>query len=312
MATTRTRSKARSGSRRQPPRRPPERRLAFTAALVAVVLAVTWVAVRKFGGGETPSGGPGVAHVHGLGVNPADGILYVATHHGLFRVPGNDPAERVGDNTQDIMGFTVAGPDHFLASGHPDVAGLRQGQPSRLGLVESTDAGKSWKAVSLSGEVDFHGLAFGHGRTYGWDSGTGRFMVSSDQRTWDTRSTRRLIGFAVDPADGNHIVAADGAEGLIVSTDGGRTWQPRRGPALVALSWDQAAGLFGADDDGNVHRSTDGGASWVAAGRLPGFPQAFLATADSLYAAVDVDGTTGIYRSTDSGRTWALRYSDST
>ncbi|MGH9893476.1 MAG: F510_1955 family glycosylhydrolase, partial [bacterium] len=61
-----------------------------------------------------------------------------------------------------------------------------------------------------------------------------------------------------------------------------------------------------------VHRSTDGGASWVPAGRLPGSPEAFLATPDSLYAAVEVDGATGIYRSTDAGRTWDLRYRDRT
>lgn len=212
---------------------------------------------------------------------------------------------------QDTMGFTVAGPDRFLGSGHPDVEGVRQGQPGPLGLIGSTDAGKSWSAISLSGEVDFHGLAFAHGRTYGWDSASGRFMVASDQRSWETRSTRRLIGFAVDPADADHVVAA-GPEGLLDSDDGGRTWQRLRGPALMVLSWDKAPGLVGADADGAVHRSTDGGASWSRVGRLPGSPQAFLATADALYAAADADGRTGIYRSTDDGRTWRLRYRDDT
>ena len=134
-------------------------------------------------------------------------------------------------------------------------------------------------------------------------------MVSSDQRTWDTRSTLRLITFAVDPADPDHIVAG-AAEGLIDSRDGGRTWRSLPGPALVALSWDETAGLVGADIEGGVHRSSDGGAAWSAVGRLPGSPQALLTTPDGFYAAAEADGATAIYRSTDGGRTWRLRYRD--
>lgn len=309
MAATPTGSKARPRPSRRPPQRPDRQRLVFHAALVVVLLALTWAAVRVLGGDRSPSGDPGVAHVHGLGVNPADGSLYVATHYGTYRIRDDEPAKRVSDSQQDTMGFTVVGPDHFLGSGHPDEDALRQGQPGRLGLIESTDAGQSWSAVSLSGEVDFHALAFAHGQAYGWDSSSGRFMVSSDRRTWDTRATRPLISFAVDPAEPDHIVASD-PEGLIDSGDGGRTWQRLPGPTLLAMSWDPAPGLVGADADGAVHRSTDGGASWSQVGQLPGAPQAFLATADALYAAADDDGRTGIYRSTDQGSTWRLRYRD--
>jgi hypothetical protein len=64
---------------------------------------------------------PGPIHVHGLGINPADGALFVATHTGLFRAgPGERSAKRVVDRFQDTMGFTVTGPDRFLGSGHPD------------------------------------------------------------------------------------------------------------------------------------------------------------------------------------------------
>ena len=113
--------------------------------------------------------------MHGLGINPADGSLIVATHYGSFRIPvGQNEATRIGGDYQDTMGFTVEGPNHFLGSGHPDLAGMRAGQPAQLGLIESTDAGETWTALSLSGEVDFHGLAFAHDQVYGWDAGTGR------------------------------------------------------------------------------------------------------------------------------------------
>lgn len=312
-----SRARSRPATRTRPAprsRRPPRRdRMVFLAAVVIAVPAMVWAVVRLADGDSSPAlptGDPGVAHVHGLGVNPADGTLFVATHFGTFRIAADKTVERIGETYQDTMGFTVAGADHFLGSGHPDVEGRRNGQPSRLGLIESTDAGRTWEAVSLSGEVDFHGLAFAHDQVYGWDSGSGRFMVSSDRRTWQTRSTQPLAGFAVDPDDPGHIVGA-GPSGLLDSTDGGRTWRAASGPPLLALSWDAAAGLVGAEEDGTVHRSQDGGATWRAAGQLPGPPQALLATPDAIWAAAgDHDGATGIYRSSDDGQTWDLYYQD--
>lgn len=274
---------------------------------------LVWAGVRLADRDRTPAGlpaeDPGVSHVHGLGLNPADGSLYIATHHGTFRLGSSNEIRRVGGSYQDTMGFTVAGPNRFLGSGHPDVAGIRRGQPTRLGLIESTDGGASWQDVSLSGEVDFHGLAFAHDRVYGCDSGSGRFMVSADGRTWETRSTLPLQSFAVDPDDPEHIVGAS-PDGLVASRDGGRTWGGITGPALAVLSWDRAAGLAGATPNGRVHYSADRGATWTAAGRLPGPPQALLATAEAWYAAADKNGTTEIYRSTDTGRSWALYYRD--
>jgi hypothetical protein len=61
----------------------------------------------------------GTAHIHGLGVNPADGVLYAGTHHGIYRFADGRGPELVGGVVQDFMGFTVAGPDQFLGSGHP-------------------------------------------------------------------------------------------------------------------------------------------------------------------------------------------------
>ena len=257
----------------------------------------------------SPGGEPGVAHVHGLGVNPADGSLYVATHTGMFRIPEEGQAERLGTSYQDTMGFTVAGPDRFLGSGHPDVPGRQAGQPSRLGLIESTDAGQTWEPLSLSGDADFHGLAFAHERVYGWDATSGRFMVSDDLTTWDTRSTVQLFGFAVDPNDPDHVVGAS-PEGLLDSVDGGRTWEPVDGPGLVALSWDLEMGLWGVELDGTVHRREQAGSSWQQQGRLPGQPEAMLARGGVLYAAALEDDITGIYRSDDAGTTWHLIYRD--
>jgi len=297
------------------------RRVVLRSALVAMALVVVGVGlvvvrtqlraqlVNDGAQSVNPNDAYGISHVHGLGVNPADDSLIVATHNGSFRLPaGDDTAVRIGDSLQDTMGFTVVGPDHFLGSGHPDLAGRRAGQPNQLGLIESTDGGSAWSAIALGGEVDFHGLAASGGRTYGWDSGTRRFMMSTDQREWETRSTLDLFGFDVDPADPDHLVAA-GPQRLVESFDGGRTWAAAVGPLLVAISWDQTAGLWGVGASGDVHRRERSG--WTYVGALPGDVQAVLATPDALYAAAsDVDSRTGIYRSVDAGETWELRYRD--
>lgn len=285
--------------------------VAVAVAAAVAVTAVTWAGIRIAARDNTSalgdSGDPGVSHVHGLGINPADDSLIVATHFGSFRLGSDKTARRIGGSFQDTMGFTVAGADLFYGSGHPDTAGFKRGQPPRLGLIESSDAGETWRELSLSGEVDFHGLSFAHDRVYGWDAGTSRFMVSSDRKEWTTQSTLDLFGFAVDPADGDRIVGANPA-GLIESGDAGRTWNKSEGPALVALSWDATAGLWGADPGGVTWRRQ--GSEWQRAAPLGGEPEAFLATSDALYAAARDGESTVIYRSTDQGRTWQLRYRD--
>lgn len=177
-------------------------------------------------------------------------------------------------------------------------------------MIESTDAGETWESVSLLGEVDFHGLAAAHDQVYGWDSTSGRFLVSSDQTTWDTRATLDLYSFAVDPDDGDRIVAATPG-GLRTSTDGGQSWNDPSGPELVVLSWDSDGTLWGVDQTAEVQASSDGGRTWEAVGDLPGEPQALLASDGDLWAAAAGNlGLTGIYRSTDGGHTWGLRYRD--
>lgn len=258
---------------------------------------------------------PGVAHVHGLGVDPADGTLYAATHTGIFILPTTGRATRIADRYQDTMGFTVVGPHRFLGSGHPDqqddklhVAGTRP----LLGLIESTDAGMTWQKRSLFGDADFHTLVSAHGRIYGYDSTGGRLLVSVDKKTWETINDSVELGmFVVSPTDPDLIIATVDT-GLVSSTDGGRTFSPLAdAPGLVVLSWDADRGLWGADEAGDVYQTTAPNDAWSMKGRLAGDPEALLVTDDALYAAVmSPAGRTSILRSGDDGRTWHLRYKD--
>jgi hypothetical protein len=255
---------------------------------------------------------PGLVHVHGLGVNPADGALFIATHTGLYRVgQGKRKAERVGgDRYQDTMGFTIVGPSRFLGSGHPDINEAReQGLPPLLGLIESTDSGENWEPISLLGEADFHVLRSVGARVYGYDVTNDRLLMSADRgRTWaELNKPGPLVDLAVDPANQRHMVAASAGgleEGLFESTDAGRTWS-RIGDAVGLLAWPRPERFYLVVQGGLVLTSGDGGRSMRNVGEIGGAPAAFLAQgATELYAALH-DGT--VKRSGDGGASWLVR-----
>lgn len=257
---------------------------------------------KEFEGVPLEQQDPGPVHVHGLGINPADGALFIATHTGLFRVPPAEmKAERVGDRRQDTMGFSVAGPDRFVGSGHPD---LRDDLPPLLGLIESRDAGRTWKPVSLLGDVDFHVLRAAGKRVYGFDSTSGRLLASTDRgRTWSERSTPEpLLDLVLHPSNPATLVASGSV--LYSSTDGGGRWSVLGGePAYLA--WPSADRLYAVNGEGRIRISRNMGETWQPLGAVGGEPAAFLAvSADELYVALH-DGTIEVSR--DGGRSWSIR-----
>jgi hypothetical protein len=291
------------------------RALVFGALAVGLAAAagLLWLS-RDGGDGEATIAGlprvdPGPVHVHGLGVNPADGSLFIATHTGLYRV-GKDErkAERVGDRLQDTMGFTIVGPNRFLGSGHPDLTEAQeQNLPPHLGLIESTDAGKTWQSISLLGEADFHVLRYAGARVYGYDASNGRLLVSGDRgQSWNELDTPGpIVDLAVDPGDARRLVVSSSGgleQGLFESRDGGESWT-RVSEAVGLLAWSDR--LYVVGGGGQVIARADGGSRLEQRGTVGGEPAAFEAEGPGeLYAALH-DGT--IKRSTDGGATWTVR-----
>jgi hypothetical protein len=285
--------------------------LALSGAAVVVALAVLTRGDDEGAGSAVPDllapTDPGPVHVHGLGINPADGALFIATHTGTYRLsPEAQKAQRVGEGRQDTMGFTIVGPNRFLGSGHPDPQAMRaQNLPPNLGLIESVDGGRTWRSVSLLGEADFHVLRSRSNRVYGFDSTNGRLLVSRNGGgTWSLRPTPGgLLDLAVNPLRSSHLVAAS-ERGLISSIDGGASWRVL-GARVGLLGWPVPARLLQVDGAGVVRASRDSGKRWRAVGDIGGQPAAFLAeTADDLYVALH-DGT--VKQSVDGGRSWAVR-----
>jgi len=269
-----------------------------------VLVVVLWTAA---GGNDKQAADAGPLHVHGLGINPADRALFIATHTGLFRAgEGESTSVRVGESFQDTMGFAVAGKDSFIGSGHPD---LQQDLPPLLGLIESTDAGKSWNPISLLGEADFHVLRSSGNNVYGYDASNDRLLSSSDAgRTWsEVERPVPLVDLAVDPTDSRRLVAAgasDIEQGLYESRDGGATWT-RLGDPVGLLAWPDPERLYLVDGAGRVFVGTGTGRDFEPRGTIGGQPAALLAqTTDERYAALH-DGT--IKQSKDGGATWTVR-----
>lgn len=283
----------------KPSRTGPRRAATRATALIAAALLLA--ACGGGSEGHTDERGVSLAHIHGMDVNPADDTLYAGSHHGVFRITGDGPPTQIAGLTRDFMGFTIVGGDHFLGSGHAGPG--EHDQPANLGLIESTDAGQTWQAMSLAGEVDFHAMEAKHNRVYGWDSQTGRIMVSHDMTTWDRRGRLGLADIAVSPTDPGQILATTQG-GVARGTDGGRGFTTiENSPVLYFLDWPSDDRLVGVDPQGTVHVSDDGGASWQRRGTVPGSPQA-IAThgSDEIYLATE----TAIYHSTDNGASFTV------
>lgn len=184
-----------------------------------------------------------ITHFHGLAVDLGDpSRLYLATHHGLYRVRGDGAATPVTEAKDDFMGFTPHPSDASVlyASGHPRGGG-------NLGFVVSRDGGESWRKLSdgAGGPVDFHQMDVSRSDPnviYGVHGGLQR--SADGGRSWRrvAPAPNKLIDLAIVGTDPDTLYAAT-QSGLLRSGDGGRSWRSAhdaRAPATM---------VHAADDD---------------------------------------------------------------
>ena len=238
-------------------------------------------------------------HVHGLIRDSGNNSIYVATHAGLLRLD-QGKIERVGP-VIDLMGFTAAGPGHFLASGHP---GPGTDLPQPVGLIESTDGGVTWKVLSRGGESDFHALSASPRGVVAFDD---VLRSTTDKRTWASHELPSPPATLSSSSDGSRVFATT-EKGLMRSADQGATWSRIDTPALLQLvALAGRENVVGVTVDGRVVVSRNGGTSWAIAGG-PG-PSA---TVEALTASVLDDGKLeilaatgeGVQQSLDEGKTF--------
>lgn len=283
------------------------RRAAVLAGTVAALLAVVACApsASQTTTGQTTTGHPEAAgnplpssHVHGLAVSGGTGQVLLATHEGLFDVT-SAPATKIGQ-TNDLMGFTPGPADGvFYASGHP---GPGSDLPNPMGLLKSTDGGKTWEQLSRQGESDFHALTATQSGIVAFD---GTLRTSADGKAWTTVNAGFAPAALAGHPDSNTVLATT-PEGIQRSTDGGTTWAPLAdGPVVQFAAFANPAEAVGVEPDGTVHYSADSGGTWTEKGRIDAQVMAIASVkgADGspwIWAAT----TAGLAVSTDGGTTF--------
>ncbi|MFE6506336.1 F510_1955 family glycosylhydrolase [Nocardioides sp. NPDC057767] len=238
-----------------------------------------------------------IGHIHGLGIDPADGALYAAGHLGVFKIENGTPT-RIANRWQDTMAFTVTGPHTFLGSGHPD---LNEDLPPHLGLIESTDAAKTWKPLSLQGEADFHALEVVGNRVFGYDSNSSQILATTDRTTWKSVTEGEFIDLASSSGKTDQVLATTGAGELVRVDLGGQTTKVADAPRLVWIDATPRGVLVGTGPDGKVYTADSATGDWINPGSVTGQPEALDATDTVWHVATD----TGIYASEDQGATWS-------
>lgn len=243
-----------------------------------------------------------VSHIHGVGANLADDSLFVATHTGLFRVvPNGGGFARVGGSARDTMGFAVLGPDEFLASGHPSPS---EEGPALIGLIRSTDAGRSWHGQALAGDGDLHVIRPGREAFYAHDaSGNRLFEGIRGGSGLLLRATPpgTTVDLAIDPRSDRRLYATTD-RGLFRSTDRARTWRltDARRTGLIAFVGDRLTLI---DGGGLVSALSRADGDWKRLGQLPGTLAALSAVGNGGLVAATQEG--GVYSSQDGGRRWS-------
>jgi hypothetical protein len=313
-------------------RLPPDERAFSSRVLLAALVLLILAGVGSYlafgvgdaGEGEIGAGAhrlrvpwvdpQGVSPIVGsLDVNPADGSLWLATNTGLFRLRADAtrPRRVTGRLTTDLgegeisaqLVIRFRGPDALVGSGHPPEGSAL---PSALGLIASGDAGRTWTGVSDVGYADFHAIQLSRGTLVAALYGQAAVNVSHDRgRTFENRRLPQpIVDLAVDPDDPSRWIGST-RDGLIASSDEGRTWRPHEPTPNARFAWPQSNALYRIDPGGQVKFSGDGGERWQDRGSAGGEPQALFAeSADHLYAAL-TDGT--IKESADGARTWTDR-----
>ena len=247
-----------------------------------------------------PAVGVPLSHIHGVGLDPAGGTLVLATHEGLFEVGRDGGVTRVGP-VIDLMGFVVAGPGHFFASGHP---GPGTDLPQPVGLLESTDGGKTWVPVSRQGVSDFHGLTVGEAGIIGYD---GLLWWSADGEDWEQQAIPAAPAMLAASPDSTLVLAATEA-GVLQSDARGAAWSPVDGaPLLQLIDWAaDGAGLVGVAPSGTLWTSADRGTTWQEGPDLGSPPVAMDVSGAGATTRVVVVTVDALLESRDNGQTFAV------
>ncbi|MBA3469508.1 MAG: hypothetical protein H0T53_07660 [Herpetosiphonaceae bacterium] len=303
---------------------PPRQRLALFAPLLAVLILGVGI---LFFMNRSPESTPEVAtpaansaaieipHIHGIGFSGDGQTVVVAAHEGT-RTLTNGVWQIPAGPAHDYMGFT-ASDDGFYSSGHPAIGSPL---PNPLGLLKSTDGGATVINLTALGERDFHVMGVGYSShiIYVFNpSPTGSIPAGiavsrDDGKTWAAAPVSGLTtvpnAIAVHPTDAR-IVAFATNDGMWLSTDGGQSVSrlPYSAATTAATFSVQDGRLWYGGNDLAVYDLATQTRTAVALPSPQGSHTLGAIAVNPVQANDIVIGTyeRNIYRSADSGGTWA-------
>ncbi|MGA9225685.1 MAG: hypothetical protein WB217_05005 [Mesobacillus sp.] len=171
-----------------------------------------------------------IEHMHGIGYPGNDEGLYVASHNGIKIYKDGQWFETTAEK-HDYMGFQAV-KDGFYSSGHPEEGSSLK---NPLGLVKSTDFGKSLEKAAFYGESDFHFLSASYldqtlyviNEQPNSELDAGVYVSKDNAKSWEQIAlkgldTNTLGMIAVHPDKGETFAMAT-KEGVFVSNDSGKT-----------------------------------------------------------------------------------------
>lgn len=241
------------------------------------------------------------------------GTLFVAAGDGVIRIDSQGRWRVLTDETVTELQDISAGAGGVLAFGH--TAGIRvsedgggtwreisAGLPRRYGkavrldrttkgrmvvgtedgFYVSEDLGRTWRLAGAAGFQAMRVEQSPHDASL-WIAVTqkgGIFRSTDGGRTFEATSRdpaagRNLYDIAFDPADGRRIAVCGWGTGVLVSEDGGRTWEarnqglPRPDVWSVAFDPDHPGRLYASVHEAALYVSGDAGRTWRVDG-LPG------------------------------------------
>lgn len=234
-----------------------------------------------------------VTHIHGVKVFGKK--ILMPTHEGLYRYSAANSMEKVRGPIFDVMGLGIYKATLY-ASGHP---GPKSNFAEPVGLITSKDGGKSWKQISLRGQVDFHMLEVGKFDMYGVDSGSGQLMHSGDKgKSWKKLGLNKFSDIAPRDTKKGAAYALLGAS-LVQTVDGFattaviKTQMNIRSIEVVGATIYAAAGR-------DIYSSIDGASSWK---KIASFKNEISSISVNSQLLVAVVGST-IFVSRDKGRSF--------
>ncbi|WP_417233647.1 F510_1955 family glycosylhydrolase [Arthrobacter sp.] len=274
------------------------RRTGLAAILAFLAVLLSSCATPPAMDDSTPVAAPGdypTSHIHAMAVDGTTGQILLATHEGLYDV-STKPATKIGPDI-DLMGFTIGAGGTMYASGHP---GPGVDLPDPVGLIESTDGGRTWTALSRTGQSDFHALAATHEAIIGFD---GQLLVNEGGSSW-TPAVDQIPAFHLSATPDGHVVLATTEDGLNRSVDHGKTWTRVPGAPLLMLSAVSGANAAGIAPDGTVYSSADAGFTWRKQGSTTDEVDAISLTTSGGKTQLWIASTTGVRVSSDMGATF--------